>query len=125
MRKRCQLETKEDENEKRLSEVESELKQIEADINIIEQKLERALEKGNKEELIKQRQIKEDELSKVRLILETTKKEHSELMRKEFLGQELLKEHIIKASSLLEDLKAKGRIPRTAIPVLRERLCYG
>lgn len=120
-----EFETKDEENEKRLSEIESELKQVEADINIIEQKLERALEKGNKEELVKQKQMKEAELAKVRLILENAKKEHSELMKTESLGQVLLNKHIAKASFLLEELKVKGRIPRTAIPVLRERLAMG
>jgi DNA sulfur modification protein DndD len=41
------------------------------------------------------------------------------------LGQFLLQAHITKAGQILNDLKAKGRIPRTAIPVLRERLDIG
>jgi len=116
------LEEQESKNEKRLSEIDTELKQVDADINMIEQKLERALEKGNKEDLIKHRQIKQDELTRTRTRLESVKQEHSELFRRESLGQFLLKDHITKAGQILDDLKAKGRIPRTAIPILRERL---
>lgn len=116
------LEDQESENEKRLSEIDAELKQVDADIRMIEQKLERALEKGNKEDLIKHKQIKQDELTRTRTRLESVKQEHSELFRRESLGQFLLKDHITKAGQILDDLKAKGRIPRTAIPILRERL---
>jgi len=116
------LEEQESKNEKRLSEIDTELKQIDADINMIEQKLERALEKGNREDLIKHRQIKQDELTRTRTRLESVKQEHSGLFRRESLGQFLLKDHITKAGQILDDLKAKGRIPRTAIPILRERL---
>ena len=120
-----QFESKELENEKRLSEIGEGLTRVDDDIRIIEQKLERALEKGNKEELIKQKQTKEGELSKNRTRLEKVKKDHSDLFRVEPLGQFLLKDHLSKAAIILDDLKAKGRIPRTAIPVLRERLDMG
>lgn len=119
------LEEKEAENEKRLSDIDTELKQVEADIDYIEKKLERALRKGNRDELIKQKQKKQNELTLTRTHLEEVKREHSELFRKEPLGLILLKSHIIRAGKILDDLKAKGRIPRTAIPVLRERLEIG
>ena len=120
-----QLEDKESENEKRLSEIDAELTQVDADIRMIEQRMERALEKGNKEELSKQKQNKQEELTRARARLESVKKEQSELFKLEPLGQLLLKTNIVKASQILNDLKAKGRIPRTAIPVLRERLEIG
>ncbi|MBI2830759.1 MAG: AAA family ATPase [Chloroflexi bacterium] len=116
------LEEKEAENNKRLSEIDGELKQVNVDVQMIEQKLERALERGNREELVKQKQLKQSQLSSARTRLEALRREHGELFKVEPLGQFLLKDHIAKASKILNDLKAKGRIPRTAIPVLRERL---
>lgn len=120
-----ELEDQELENEKRLSDIDAGLKEVEADILMFEQKIDRALEKGNREELINQKQRKQEDLSLSRARLGNVKKEHSELFRMESLGQLLWRDYIIKASQILDDLKAKGRIPRTAIPVLHERLNMG
>ena len=120
-----QLESRESENERRLSEISEEINQVDDDIRMIEQKLEKALEKGNQEELISQMQARQAELSRARSHLEKVRKDHSDLFRVEPLGQFLLSDYISKASNILDDLKARGKIPRTAIPILRERLDLG
>ena len=120
-----QLEEKESENDKRLSEIDEQLQHIDADIYIAEQKLERALEKGNMEDLTRQKQAKQNELETVRNYIKNLIREHSELFRRESLGQFLLEEYITDSSHILDELKAKGRIPRTAIPILHERLEMG
>lgn len=119
------LSEKEDQNNSRLAELDDNINNIESDIEDLDQKIERALEKGNKEELVKEKQGKSEVLSKTRIRLEAIKKQHGQLFQSEELSQLLIKGYLVKSDGMLAELKKKGVIPRTAIPILKERLEIG
>lgn len=110
---------------KRSEEIEEKLSQIQVDIRTIEQKLEVALAKGDKGQIIRDIRIKQKRLERFRKDSEKKRDEHSDLFSSESLHYHLLKDQIVKAQNLLTQLKEKGRIPRTSIPVLKERLEIG
>jgi len=120
-----QAQEKDTEAAKRLGEIESELAGLAADISTAREKIDRALEKGNREELSKQEKGLEQQLAAARQRKTDLVREHSGLFRSDSLGQLFLKDHIENTRKMLDDLKRKGRIPRTAIPILEERLEMG
>lgn len=113
------------ETEKRIEEIDDQLSQLAVDLQAVEQKIEAALAKGDKEQLMHLMKQRREERSKAREQLDKLRREHSNLFNRESLALFLLKDHIRKSGATLDDLRAKGRIPRTAIPVLTERLELG
>ncbi|MBI2918288.1 MAG: AAA family ATPase [Chloroflexi bacterium] len=119
------LETKIADAEKRSDTIELQLSQMAVDIDSVEQKIAVASAKGDKEQLIQELRSKRDELASARTLLDRVRRDHSALFSQEALPTGLLSEYVQRAGAMLNELKAKGRIPRTAIPVLQERLELG
>ena len=114
-----------DEKDQRVADIERQLTVVGAETQAVEHKIELALSKGDKETLIGELRAKRDDLSSTRAQLERAKVEHSDLLKKKQLSLGLLRDRLREAWTQLEELKSKGRIPRTAIPVLQERLELG
>ncbi len=111
--------------EARLDEIQSELSEIASSLEVVEQKINTMLAAGDPDTLMSQIQGKRAELQKARKQLGDLKHKHSSLFRSESLASFLLKEYLDKASAILNELTERGRIPRTAIPVLQSRLDIG
>jgi len=123
--RKADIEGKIVEIEKRLEDIDDQLSQLAVDFQAVEQKIEAALAKGDKEQLIRLMNQKREERTKAREQLEKLRREHSSLFNRESLALFLLKDQVSKSGATLDELRAKGRIPRTAIPVLMERLELG
>ena len=92
------------------------------DLGKYNDKIEEALRKGDKEALLKILNANKSELERATTLLVKSKEKNSRVFRDETFSSILLSDHIEKTSSILEELNQKGKIPRTSIPVLQERL---
>lgn len=88
----------------------------------IKKQLSRALEAGSYETLLHQLEKYETELKEATAIEGELKKRHQQLFESEALSWGLLQPTLEAGLSHLDDLHAKGEIPKAALPVLRERL---
>lgn len=91
-------------------------------ITEIDKDLEAALVKGDQEELNRELQKAEAELKRIRNQEEKLISEHSQLFRKPPLFRDLLAPVLKKSFEKLDELRDQGKLPRTTIPVLAERL---
>lgn len=88
-------------------------------------RLQEALAKGNKEELLKQKKEIENEWKEAENEANRALQAHANLFKSEVLGKELLQEKFQKAKKVLDYLYEQGQIPNQTIPVLEERLKQG
>lgn len=88
----------------------------------IDKDLEAALVKGDQEELNRELQKAEAELKRIRNQEEKLVSQHSQLFRKQPLFRDLLAPVLEKSFEKLDELRDQGKLPRTTIPVLAERL---
>ncbi len=88
----------------------------------IDKDLEVALVNGDQEELNRELQKAEAELKRIRNQEEKLVSEHSQLFRKPPLFRDLLAPVLKKSFEKLDKLRDQGKLPRTTIPVLAERL---
>ena len=88
----------------------------------IDKDLEAALVNGDQEELNRELQKAEAELKSIRNQEEKLVSEHSQLFRKPPLFRDLLAPVLKKSFEKLDELRDQGKLPRTTIPVLSERL---
>lgn len=114
---------------KKIRKKEEELKGIDSDLAGIlplirktDGKIKDALVKGNKEKLKEELSTAQSDLAGLRKRSQELASEHSELFRAESLNLHLLVDYLQRTGRLLEKLKQRGRIPRSALPILREYL---
>ncbi len=112
-----------DKSDKESAELEAENLGVQA--VAIEHKIEAVLEKGNKEELLKQSRNTKTGIEAARLEVDKQRAVHADLFRSRSLGLALCRKGIVNTKKLLDDLKAKGKLPRTTVPILKERLEIG
>lgn len=84
--------------------------------------LQRALEAGSYEQLAHQRETFATQLQAAKDVEQQLKKRHQKLFEHELLSWNMLDPLFGKGFQLLHELKAQGVIPKTAVPVLQERL---
>ena len=84
--------------------------------------LARALEGGNYEHLAHQRETFQKQLDAAKEEIKQLKRDHQELFQRESLSWGLIGPSLRKGFDLLENLHARGVIPRAAVPILKERL---
>ena len=84
--------------------------------------LTRLLEAGSYEQLARQRDTFEGQLQAAKDDDQELKRRHQQLFVNELLGWTLLDPMMRKSYQLLDDLNARGVIPKAAVPVLEERL---
>ena len=88
----------------------------------IDRDIETALVKGDQEELNRQLKKAETELEKVRDQEEKLVSVHSQIFRELPLFRDLLTPALEQSFEKLNELRDQGKLPRTTIPVLAERL---
>jgi len=111
--------------EERLDEIEIELTDHNFNIDEIESKLESALKKGDRKSVMQQIKSCDNDLKKNRGLLKEEKIKHSKLLESKNLFLRILKTPLSQAENLLNELWEDNKIPRTAIPVLKEYLKKG
>jgi DNA sulfur modification protein DndD len=88
----------------------------------IDRDIETALVKGDQEELNHQLKKAETELEKIRDREEKLVSEHSQLFREPPLFRDMIAPVLEQSFEKLNELRDQGKLPRTTIPVLAERL---
>ena len=91
-------------------------------IEDIDRDIEAALLKGDQEELNRELQKAEAELKRVKNQEKELVFEHSQLFQKPPLFRDLLAPVLKKSFEKLDELSDQGKLPKTTIPVLEERL---
>lgn len=87
--------------------------------------IEAALVKGNRSELVADLQTVRNHRKRDETLELSLAREQGELLKSKSLARSLLSGHVAIATSILEDLKQRGRIPNQTIPVLAECLESG
>lgn len=116
---------KQEDLKKRLEAAQGRVKNLERQYEEADKGLGRALQEGNHEELTKRRDralARKAETGKLETQL---KKEHQRLFQAESLSWALLRKSLSKAENRLSELHDRGIIPKTTIPVLKDRLEVG
>ena len=85
--------------------------------------IETALEKGNREDLSRQLRSLQNDIDRLTTEQEKAAKEHSRLFPSRALAVELMGSVLLEAFVRLEELRDRGQIPNTTIPVLED--CLG
>jgi len=101
-----------------LSNTEIQLNEIDKEISVL-------LRKGNEEELKNEFVSVKNQLSSLQKTYSDLQKKHSSLFKDQSLIRNLISDKIESAMSRLSDMKDKGTIPSSTIPVLKERLELG
>ncbi len=101
------------------------IKNIERNLSIIKRDLMRALEAGSYAQLAHQRENYQKELDAAIEDEDKLKRKHQELFQKDSLSWGLLEPVLQKGYGYLNNLHARGVIPKAAVPVLEERLELG
>ncbi len=113
---------KKDEFTKTVTNLNEQIENIQRKLGTIERDLTRALKAGSYEELAHQKENYQKQLRAATEDEEKLKCEHQELFQKESLSWGFLEPVLQLGYDYLNNLHAKGVIPRAAVPVLEERL---
>jgi len=105
--------------------VEKQISLARADVTGNEKKLEEALRLGNREDLETQLKQYNSELESLNSKLTDFIDDHARLFVGTSLSNMLLGKKITDTTTLLNELKKKGVIPKTSIPILKERIQMG
>lgn len=100
----------------------SQIEDVEHKLGQVTRELTRALEAGSYEQLAHQRDSYKKQVANAIEAEDQLKREHQALFQEESLSWGLIGSTLRKGFELLENLHAKGVIPRAAVPVLEERL---
>jgi DNA sulfur modification protein DndD len=93
--------------------------------SVARQRLDAALQRGNKPELVRQRQEAEATQTSDESEIKGINREKSDLLRQRLVATPFLAEILGRARLRLATLKDEGRIPSNYLPLLRERLDSG
>lgn len=117
-----QLEEKIEELEAELKEANTEYAGLAVKLHELDEKINAALQYGNREELANQLAEARRKLQETHKLIDQAAKEHSQLFRGLPIARDLLAPVLRKSLAMLEELHDQGRFPKTTIPVLEERL---
>ncbi|MEZ4448299.1 MAG: AAA family ATPase [Nannocystaceae bacterium] len=105
-----------------LADAEEQFTNFDESLADIDKKIAAALSRGDKEKLQRELESAKSECKKLDARIEAAIKEHANLFRSESLARGLLGPVLAPAFTLLEELRDRGKIPNTTIPVLEDRL---
>jgi len=91
-------------------------------LNDVDRRIAAALQKGDKEKLQKDLEAAKREMAKLDERIDAAIKDHANLFRGEPLASDLLGPVLERSFEILEKLHQQGKIPKTTIPILRDRL---
>ena len=100
----------------------AQIKDVERKLGQVSRELIRALEAGSYEQLAHQRENYEKQREIALEEENELKRRHQELFQRDTLSWDLIGPTLLKGFDLLDNLHAKGVIPRATVPVLEERL---
>lgn len=100
----------------------AQIEDVERRLANVTRELTRALEAGSFEQLAHQRETFRNQLRVALEEEEQLKRAHQELFQKESLSWAIIKPSLNRGYALLQELHAKGVIPKAAVPILEERL---
>ena len=100
----------------------SQIEDVQRKSDHVSRELIRALEAGSYEHLARQRESYMKQQNGAQEDEDQLKRKHQELFQRETLSWSLIEPSLVKGFDLLDNLHAKGVIPRAAVPVLEERL---
>ena len=125
----AKIETELEEKDKKIESLENERDDAKLQFDAIEQTLadldqdiEAALLKGDQEELNRKLKKAEAELKRIKNQEEKLVSEQAQLFRKPTIFRDLLTPVLEKSFEKLDELRDQGKLPRTTIPILEERL---
>jgi DNA sulfur modification protein DndD len=104
---------------------ERESQSLAVQISTLDHKIEGALERGDKDSLLKQLKGLNESLATTRIEITDQRGRHGTQFQEMTLAHALCAGPIERARAILDDLKERGRLPRTTVPILRERLDMG
>jgi DNA sulfur modification protein DndD len=107
------------------AEAEADAQRIAIDVAALETRIDAALRHGDREELADKLGTVKKEVERTRKELDGLRTQHSELFRRVTLGHAVAAAPLRRARSMLDALSVEGRLPRSATPILRERLKIG
>lgn len=110
---------------KNVADIQARVKNLERQYEDADKELDRALQEGNQEELTRRRDKAKKQKESAEKLENQLKKDHQRLFEAESLSWALLRPQLQKATAQLDSLHDRGVIPRTTIPVLRDRLAIG
>jgi DNA sulfur modification protein DndD len=108
--------------EERIEDAKTQFEAFDEKLNDIQKNIDAALVKGDREKLKRDIEQAEAQLKQIENQKAAAAKEHAELFRSLSLGRDLLAPVLDKGLGLLDQLRNRGGFPKTAIPVLKERL---
>ncbi len=111
--------------ESSLEDAKQQFSAFEEKVNKTERTIAVVLQKGDKEELQKNREDVQREIKRLDDQLKAANKDHSALFRSCSIATDLLAPLFTRAYERLEDLHDQGKIPNTTVPVLQDRLSAG
>ena len=98
------------------------IENLSRNLSAVQRDLQRALEAGTYEQLARQRETFQKQLKDAKEDETHLKKRHQQLFEHQLLSWSMLTPVFQKGYELLNDLNARGVIPKAAVPVLQERL---
>lgn len=123
-----EVESKQEEkknHEEKIALLNDQIQDIDRKLHKVQRDLIRALQNGSYEELAKQRNRHETQLTTALDEENDLKHKHQELFIRESLSWKLINDSLQKGFGLLQNLHDQGVIPKAAVPVLKERLELG
>ena len=106
----------------KINDLNHQIENLNRKLSNMQRDLQRALEAGNYEQLAHQRETYQKQLRLAEEDDRQLKKRHQQLFENELLSWSMLGSVFRKGYKLLDELNAQGVIPKTAVPVLQERL---
>ena len=111
--------------QKDLDEFQKTIKNLERKYEDADKALVRALQEGDHDELARRKEKAEKQKAQARILEMSLKRDQQRLYESESLSWTLMRPSLTKAEEMLGELHDRGVIPRTTIPVLKDRLELG
>ena len=108
--------------EESVGDLHKQIENLNRNLTAVQRELQRALEAGSYEQLAHQRDTFQKQRDAAEEDDKQLRKRHQQLFENELLSWSMLDPFFKRGYQLLDDLKAKGVIPKEAAPVLQERL---
>ena len=120
----AKLEKEVEETEEKLGDAETQFNAFDQELATTQRRLESLLARGggNRAKLIEDIRKTNDGIKSIDKQIQTANREHSDLFRSLSLARDLLAPALAPGFAILDELRGRGQIPDTTIPVLKDRL---
>ena len=108
-----------------LSDVKQQFHALDERVDATDRKIHAALQKGNREQLARELQSVKSEMARLDKEMAAAEDAHSRLFRGKAVALDFVAPLLQTATAKLDELRQRGKIPNTTIPVLEDRLTAG